>query len=53
VFYPWGKRTAVIHHILECNPCDQIHCVHPDNTCMQRIQLQEVVKKVERLLSSQ
>jgi ADP-heptose:LPS heptosyltransferase len=53
VFYPWGKHTAVIHHILECNPCDQIHCVHPDNTCMQRIQLQEVVEKVERLLSSQ
>jgi ADP-heptose:LPS heptosyltransferase len=52
VFYPWGKHTAVIHHILECNPCDQITCVHPQNTCMQRIQLQEVVDKVESLLTS-
>lgn len=52
VFYPWGKHTGVIHHILECNPCDQIHCVHPNNTCMQRIQLQEVIEKIDSLLAS-
>ncbi len=53
VFYPHGKRTAYIHHVLECNPCDQIHCVHPDNTCMQRISLEEVKVKVNGLLLMQ
>lgn len=52
VFYPWGKHTAVIHHVLACNPCDQITCVHPENTCMQRIHLQEVIEKIESLLPS-
>lgn len=53
VFYPQGKNSAVIHHVLECNPCDQIHCVHPENTCMDRITLLEVLqahKKVIELL---
>lgn len=51
VFYPYGKHTAYIHHVLECNPCDQIHCVHPDNTCMQRIGLDEVKIKINGLIS--
>ncbi len=50
VFYPYGKRTSYIHHVLECNPCDQIHCVHPDFTCMQRITLDEAKSKILRLL---
>jgi ADP-heptose:LPS heptosyltransferase len=50
IFYPYGRRTDFIHHILECNPCDQVHCVHPENTCMQRITLEEVKKKIEQLL---
>lgn len=52
VFYPHGERTAVIHPILECNPCDQVHCVHPENPCIQRITLEEVIQKAESLLSS-
>jgi heptosyltransferase-2 len=51
VFYPWGKKTAVVHHVLECNPCDQIHCVHPDNPCIKRISLIEAIEKTETLLS--
>ncbi len=53
VFYPKGKRTAFLHHVLECNPCDQIHCVHPDNPCVQRITLEEVKNKIEWLLSKE
>ncbi len=51
VFYPWGAKTAVVHHILECNPCDQVHCVHPDNPCINRISLAEVIEKVTVLLN--
>ncbi|MES2778626.1 MAG: glycosyltransferase family 9 protein [Bacteroidota bacterium] len=51
VFYPWGTQSAVLHHVLDCNPCDQIHCVHPDNPCINRIALAEVIEKVETLLS--
>lgn len=50
VFYPWGPKTAVVHHVLECNPCDQIHCVHPENPCINRISLLEVLEKVDTLL---
>ncbi len=50
VFYPQGKRTAFLHHVLECNPCDQVHCVHPDNPCINRISIEEVKEKVEWLL---
>ena len=51
VFYPWGNQSAVLHHVLECNPCNQITCVHPDNPCINRITLNEVIEKVESLLS--
>jgi ADP-heptose:LPS heptosyltransferase len=51
VFYPWGEKTAVVHHVLECNPCDQVHCVHPENPCIDRVSLIEVIEKIETLLS--
>jgi ADP-heptose:LPS heptosyltransferase len=51
VFYPWGAHTAVVHHVLECNPCDQVHCVHPELPCIKRISLAEVIEKTESLLS--
>lgn len=50
IFYPYGKKTAVIHHVLECNPCDQLHCVHPENPCIQRITLEEVKSKITEFL---
>ncbi|MCX6292319.1 MAG: glycosyltransferase family 9 protein [Bacteroidetes bacterium] len=50
VFYPRGKKTAYVHQVLECNPCGQVHCVHPENPCIQRITLEEVKSKVEALL---
>ncbi len=50
IFYPYGKYAAFIHHVLPCNPCDQIHCVHPENPCIQRITLVEVQEKVNQLV---
>jgi ADP-heptose:LPS heptosyltransferase len=50
VFAPFGEKCAVVHHKLECNPCDQVHCQHPENTCMQRITVEEVVREASALL---
>ena len=50
VFYPYGKKSAVLHHILPCNPCNQIHCVHPENPCIGRITLEEVNEKIIALM---
>lgn len=50
VFYPQGKKATFLHHVLECNPCDQVHCVHSDNPCIDRISMEEVKEKVEWLL---
>ncbi|MBS3914873.1 MAG: glycosyltransferase family 9 protein [Bacteroidetes bacterium] len=52
VFYPKTSNSAMIHHVLECNPCDQIHCVHPENTCMQRITVLEVKTAIESVLTN-
>ncbi|MFA9214510.1 MAG: glycosyltransferase family 9 protein [Candidatus Methylacidiphilales bacterium] len=51
VFYPYGTHTAYIHHVLSCNPCDQIKCVNPTNTCMQMITQNEVIIACNKLLS--
>ncbi len=49
VFYPWGEHTKYVHHVLPCNPCGQITCVHPDNTCMNRIELAEVIEQIKNV----
>jgi len=50
VFYPFSKKAIVLHHILECNPCDQIHCIYPENTCMDRIEVEDVKIAIDRLI---
>lgn len=50
VFYPWGLNSTYIHHVLDCNPCDQIHCVRPNNSCMDMITELEVHQKIDELL---
>lgn len=43
VFYPQTEGSKVIHHILDCNPCDQIHCSRPNNKCIDLIEVEEVL----------
>jgi len=50
IFYPIGKQSLVVHHVLDCNPCDQIHCVRPENPCINLVTLFEVETKIEQLL---
>lgn len=48
-FYPYGLKSRYVHHVLECNPCDQMHCVHPEQPCIRRITLVEVLEKITEL----
>jgi len=48
VFYPIGGK--VIHHVLDCNPCNQINCVRPDNPCIDLITIAEVQDAIDDLL---
>ena len=53
IFYPIGEQSRVVHHVLECNPCDQIHCVRPDSPCIDLATLAEVEGMVEELLGEE
>jgi ADP-heptose:LPS heptosyltransferase len=50
VFYPTTPDSVALHKVLHCNPCDQIHCVHADNPCIERIEVSEVVEAVRKIL---
>ncbi|NUM30752.1 MAG: glycosyltransferase family 9 protein [Bacteroidetes bacterium] len=50
IFYPIGNKSKVVHHILDCNPCDQIHCVRPDNPCINLVTVDEVISEIENLI---
>ncbi len=50
VFYPLSEKSVVLHHVLSCNPCDQIHCVHPENPCISRIMAGDVFEKIDEIL---
>jgi ADP-heptose:LPS heptosyltransferase len=50
VFYPMSARSRVLHEVLDCNPCDQIHCVRPSDRCIDRIGLAVVQLAVNEVL---
>jgi ADP-heptose:LPS heptosyltransferase len=50
VFYPMSARSRILHEVLDCNPCDQIHCVRPSDRCIDRIGLASVQLAVNEVL---
>ncbi len=50
VFHPHQANARFIHHILECNPCDMVHCKYPENPCIRRIVVEEVEKEIAFLI---
>jgi ADP-heptose:LPS heptosyltransferase len=50
VFYPFNPRSKVLHYILDCNPCDQITCVRPQDRCVDRISVMEVKNSIDSIL---
>lgn len=51
VFYPQSTRSRVLHEVLDCNPCDQIHCVQPSDRCIDRISVAAVQLGVTEVLA--
>lgn len=49
IFHPRKENATFIHHILECNPCDQVHCKYKSYPCIQRITEEEVKDKIKFL----
>lgn len=53
IFSPKVDFFRALHKKLPCNPCGQVRCIHPDNPCMNRIEVEEVMAAVEELLNQQ
>jgi ADP-heptose:LPS heptosyltransferase len=51
VFYPIHPKARIFHHVLACNPCDQIHCVQPNNPCISMISTLDVLGKIDELVT--
>jgi ADP-heptose:LPS heptosyltransferase len=51
VFYPYSKNAKVFHHVVKCNPCDQVHCVTPEKPCISLIEAAEVCLTVDKILN--
>jgi ADP-heptose:LPS heptosyltransferase len=52
VFYPQHPQSRILHKILSCNPCDQVHCIHPENPCISRISVEEAEAALTEVLSN-
>lgn len=50
VFYPRSSNAIILHKVLDCNPCDQLHCVRPNDRCMDHIGLIQVQKAIDSLI---
>jgi ADP-heptose:LPS heptosyltransferase len=50
VFYPMSAQSRFLHDVLDCNPCDRIHCVRPSDRCIDRIGLAAVQFAVNEVL---
>lgn len=49
---PWGDKTAVVvADGYPCRPCDHKHCVHPNDSCMNAIQVDHVLQAFEKLVA--
>lgn len=49
---PWGEKTAVVvADGYSCRPCDQKHCVYPNDSCMNAIQVDHVLQAFQKLVS--
>lgn len=51
IFYPLSPKSVVLHHVLDCNPCDQVHCVRPENPCINLISFDMVRGAVNEILN--
>ncbi|MDI6804828.1 MAG: glycosyltransferase family 9 protein [Bacteroidota bacterium] len=49
---PQNKQNFYFYKKVDCSPCKQINCIRPYNTCMDLIQVDEVVQKAVQIIKS-
>jgi ADP-heptose:LPS heptosyltransferase len=49
---PLSDLGEVVFKNVECCGCRQEECIHPERTCMELIEVEEVWEKVQRMLSA-
>lgn len=52
IFSPKAANFRALHVKLPCNPCGQLRCIHPDNPCINRIAVDDVMKAARDLFQS-
>jgi ADP-heptose:LPS heptosyltransferase len=52
VFYPQHPKAHILHKILPCNPCDQVHCIYPENPCISHITVEEAKQALAEVLNN-
>lgn len=53
VFYPFqSPNSRVLHHILDCNPCDQVHCIRLENPCISLVSTEDAKAAISDMLKS-
>ncbi len=51
IFRPVGRHAAAISHLFPCSPCRMTSCIRPNDTCMQAITIEEVVRETDMLMA--
>jgi len=49
-YRPWGERVEVCCRPVRCGPCYLNNCYMPENICLQPVEVDQVLKKVDKLL---
>ena len=49
---PDMEKGVFLYHAMECSPCPQRICVHPDSYCMNLIGVNEVLEAIRSLLGT-
>ena len=50
VFDPIGEHSTTVHHVLPCNPCDQITCTRSEGPCILLVSVDEVCEAIGRVM---
>jgi ADP-heptose:LPS heptosyltransferase len=50
-YRPYGPRTEICYRAVRCGPCYAGGCYMPENICLQPVEVEEVLEKVDRLLN--
>lgn len=51
IFRPVGRHATAISHLFPCSPCRMTTCIRPNDTCMQAITIEEVIRETDGLMA--